>query len=183
MSDEELRELERKQQSDPSIENATRLVHARARSGQATQQLYIVISIGYQYNDNYYYGGEDGGHPVRAFISEAAAEAHALQANIDDMLAIDNLEEWVHDGDPFIDISTEPDEDYDQALAAFYANYGLTFDTNIDPTAAENLVFEQIQQMAADGRLSREQLGELYTQSSLHFYSVAAVNLEDGYCA
>ena len=31
MSDEELRELERKQQADPSIENATRLVHARAR--------------------------------------------------------------------------------------------------------------------------------------------------------
>ena len=183
MSDEELRELERKQQSEPSVENAIRLVHARARSGQATQQLYIVISIGYQYDDNNYYGGDDGGHPVRAFISEEAAEAHVLQANIDDMLAIDNLEEWVHAGNAFIEISTEPDEDYDQALAAFYASYGLTFDPNMDPTAAENLVFEQIREMAADGRLSREQLGELYSQSALHFYTVETVNLEDGYCA
>lgn len=47
-------------------------------TGSKGKVAYVVVEIGWEYNDEYYYRGEsDGGNPVKVFLDKAAAEAEA----------------------------------------------------------------------------------------------------------
>jgi hypothetical protein len=55
-----------------------------------TKNAYIVIEVGYEYDDNYYHSRDDGGQPTNIFVDEKLANQMALDKNVE--FVLNNLE-------------------------------------------------------------------------------------------
>jgi hypothetical protein len=94
---------------------------------------YIVQKIGWQYNDEYYYQGEDGGGtPEMAFQDKAKAEACADQLNAKEMSG-NNIGSYCSDGD----LSNIIED-----VAGFVEAYNQIFAKKIKETDLDSWEFE-----------------------------------------
>jgi hypothetical protein len=172
MSDESKREAEREYQMDPSAENAQKLFNQKTRSGEAGPIVYAVVATSYDYNDEYYYTTEAGGYHVqKVYVSQARAQEECDRCNRKSLLSND-LRDWVSDGDTFFNDQIDGLEPVD-----FLKQYGIDFEEE-EIDAFDSALSEAYK----EGKINDQVLDKIYKASSLSFYQVETLRVEDGLC-
>ncbi len=129
-----------------------------------SEQLYVLMAVGWDYNDEYYFK-TDGGHPEKVFVSKELAEKEADRLNLKEfkeLFSSGTLIEYCNDFSGGI-------SNYEKADVIISTLFGMDLDTWCDHLydyqRAPKFVVEP----------TEEQWVELMKCSNLNFWEVVSV--------
>lgn len=182
MHDDELENLEKAKILDPSnIETSWKYSQALLRRGLGKNVIYIIVSKSYDYNDEYYYDSvAGGGSPIEAYVSKEKAENEAKLRSIKEFMSLDRLWEWGGgEGALGIFMSTSAED-----LVNLFEKVGVAARAE-DFNDADRLeeIYKDLRKQYTEQKITAEQIIPIYDASSLQFFYVEEIPVEDGSCA